>query len=491
MHVSSTPFPQAGSGRCIRVQQSYNETLATHLAKLTARVVLLALVYLVLPSTGIAASTALLFRLYLTDGTSVVSYGEFARAGDRVIFSMVMGSGDEPRLHVASLPVSAIDWARTDVDAASTRFQWYAQARGEEDFERLSGDVASVLNAVVRSDNPAQVLERAQHARVTVAEWARTHYGYRQQDVREIMAILDEAIAQLRGAAGVSSFNVSLVATTASELALDPVAQMPSIRAQIDQAFHVAMLTDAPAERVALLQAGLQLLAAEGAVIPRSDAVQLRRFAETRIRTEQAIDLRYSTMARRFMSEAIQGATRARIADVQRVLAQIPREDARLGRSRPEVVQALRASVEGQLDAARQLRLRRDQWLIRRQLYSDYQRRVGSQMLQLAKLQPALESIRRLEGPAPEALVGLEARLLGGAERLERIQPPSDLRATHDLLLGAWRFAQTAVSGRYAAARSANVQGAWEAASSAAGALLLYTRAQEQLKTFLEPPRLQ
>ena len=461
------------------------------LLKVIARVVLLVLVYLAGPSVSAAASTALLFRLYLTDGTSVVSFGEFSRVGDRVIFSMVMGGGEEPRLHVATLPLSAVDWARTDIDAASTRYQWYARARGEEDFERLSSDVASVLNAIVRSDNPSQVLERAQRARATIAEWARTHYGYRQHDVREIMAILDEAIAQLRGAAGVSSFNVALVATTTPDLALEPVADMPSIRAQIDQAFRVAMLTEAPAERVALLQAGLQLLADEGSVIPRPEATTLRRFAETRIRTEQAIDLRYSTMARKFMAEATHGATRARIADVQRVLARIPREDARLGRRRPEIVQALRASVEGQLDAARQLRLRRDQWLIRRELYSQYQRRVGAQILQLVKLQPALESIRRLEGPAPEALVGLEARLLGGAERLERVQPPADLRATHDLLLGAWRFAQTAVSGRYAAARVANVQGAWEAASSAAGALLLFTRAQEQLRTFLEPPKLQ
>ena len=72
-----------------------------------------------------------------------------------------------------------------------------------------------------------------------------------------------------------------------------------------------------------------------------------------------------------------------------------------------------------------------------------------------------------------------------------RIQPPADLRTMHELLLGAWRFAETAVSGRYEAARSANVVAAWEASSSAAGALLLLSRAQQELKTLLEPPRLQ
>ena len=73
----------------------------------------------------------------------------------------------------------------------------------------------------------------------------------------------------------------------------------------------------------------------------------------------------------------------------------------------------------------------------------------------------------------------------------QRIQPPSDLRATHELLLGAWRFAETAVNGRYAAARNANVSAAWEASSSAAGALLLLSRAQQELRALLEPPQLQ
>ena len=153
-------------------------------------------------------------------------------------------------------------------------------------------------------------------------------------------------------------------------------------------------------------------------------------------------------------------------------------------------MQALQASVQAQLGAARHLRLRRDQWMIRRSLYAGYQRSVGGQLLELVKSQPALEAIRRLDGPPPAVLVTLNARLKGGAARLERIQPPADLRTTHELLLGAWRFAETAVNGRYEAARNANVNGAWEASSSAAGALLLLSRAQEELRTLLEPPRL-
>jgi hypothetical protein len=190
------------------------------------------------------------------------------------------------------------------------------------------------------------------------------------------------------------------------------------------------------------------------------------------------------------MAEARRHAAGARIGEVQRVLDRIPRDDARLGRKRPDVVEALRLSVQSQVDAARHLRLLRDRWAIRRSLYAEYQRSVGGQLLQLVKAQPALEAIRRLDGPPPDVLLTLQSRLQGGAEQMERMRPPVDLRAVHDLLLGAWRFAENAVQGRYEAARTGSVPGAWEASSSAAGALLLLSRAQQELRALLEPPRL-
>ena len=441
-----------------------------------------------------SAAEATLFRLYLTDGTMVVSYGEFARVGDRVVFSLLMGGGAEPRLHAATLPAAAIDWPLTDRHAASARQQWYAQTRGEQDFRRFSDEVATVLNSVVMTRDRTRALEMARHARATLAEWPRDHYGYRQRDVREILTVLDEAIAAIRGAAGAASFEVALVAETPI-IPLEPIATMPGVREQVAQAFGVARLTDSAAERVALYQAVLQLLTDDASVLPAAlsaaEAASFRRIAETAIRGEQAIDAHYSGMARRLMTDATRAAARAQIGDVQRVLDRIPREDTRLGRKRPEIVQALHASVQSQIDAARRLRLLRDQWIIRRSLYFDYQRSVGTQMLQLARSQPALEAIRRLDGPAPETLVTLQSRLKGGAERLERVVPPADLRLTHELLLGAWRFAESAINGRYAAARSADVDAAWGASSSAAGALMLLSRAQQELRALLEPPQLQ
>src|SRR6187402_1585509 len=54
---------------------------------------------------AVAAAAPTLFRIFLTDGSDVVSYGEYARVGDDVIFSMAVGrASDEPRLQLVTLP---------------------------------------------------------------------------------------------------------------------------------------------------------------------------------------------------------------------------------------------------------------------------------------------------------------------------------------------------------------------------------------------------
>ena len=54
-----------------------------------------------------AADDGLLFRVFLTDGSSIVTYGEFARVGDQVVLSVpVGGTQKEPRLQAVSLTAS-------------------------------------------------------------------------------------------------------------------------------------------------------------------------------------------------------------------------------------------------------------------------------------------------------------------------------------------------------------------------------------------------
>ena len=443
---------------------------------------------LVAATPASAASEVTLFRLYLLDGSVLTSYGEFARVEDSVVFSMpVGGRPEEPRIQVTSVNAALVDWARTDRYSASARFQRYAESRGEEDFRILSNEVALALNDIALSTNRQQALSLAEGVRRTVADWPRMHYGYRQNDVREIISVLDQAISTLRAAQGATAFELSLVAM-AEAPALEPVAGMPNTRDQLDEIFHVASLSKG-AERVAMLQSGLALLAESGATI--SDAQQLRRSAETQIRQELTTDRKYASLSQKVVTQAKTYAARAGIGDLERLMIRIPKEDAKLGNQRPDMVQSMNTAVQSQLFAARRLRLQRDQWLLRQGAYREYQRSVGTSLLLLVKSQGALDAIRTLEGPQPDRLIALRQQLSGGAERLQRMRTPDYLRSTHELLVGAWRFAENATRARYEAIEGANAAAAWEASSAAAGALMMLSRVQQEIRSLLEPPRLQ
>jgi len=449
------------------------------------------IVWLAAASVAQAAAEATLFRIFLRDGSSVVSFGEFARLDDQVVFSMpVGGPTDEPRLHAVTLPASEVDWTRTDRYAASARYQRYAETRAEDDFQLLSSDIARVLNEVALSTDKDAALNRAAEARKTLADWPAAHYGYRERDVREVVSLLDEAISDLKASAGRNDFNLALVAAP-EDTGYESLLGMPGITEQIDATFRVAQLAPRVADRVSLLQEALALINEAGTLISPAEASRLRRSAEDQIRAETVIDQRYAALSRRLIASATTAAGQARIVDVERVLTQLSKEDARLGARRPEVVQALSTAIQAQLDNARRLRLMRDQWQVHRASYRDYQRSVGSELLQLVKMQPSLDAIRRLAGPSPTTLVTLRSRLAGGADRLQRMMVPEELRPTHELLVSAWRFAASAVDIRYSAISSGDVATAWQASSSAAGALLMITRVQTDIRALLEPPRLQ
>jgi len=116
-----------------------------------------------LASASPALADATLFRVYLVDGSSVVSYGEMARVSDQVILSMpVGGRPDDPRLHAVTLAASLVDWPRTDRHAASTRYLRYVDSRAEADYGRLTTEVAAALNQIAQSSEPAAALALAE-----------------------------------------------------------------------------------------------------------------------------------------------------------------------------------------------------------------------------------------------------------------------------------------------------------------------------------------
>ena len=436
------------------------------------------------------ASDAMFLRLFLVDGTPLVSYGEFARLNDHIVFSMpVGGTSEAPRLHLVSIPATSIDWNRTDRYVASARYQQYAATSGEDSFARFTDDLARVLNDIALTTEPARALEIATTARTRLAEWPALNYGYRQREVNEMVELLDNSIANLRAASGIGAFDVALTANVPA-VELEPMLGMPDVRESLDGVLAVARVTARSADRVLLLQSALGLLENVGSLMPRKAVISMRTSIRRQIVEELSIDRRYAKLSRDVLSSASKAARAARLRDLEGLLSRVSAEDRRLGQKRPDMVLALRTSLEAHLDAARQLRLLRDQWELRKDVYRGYQNAIGSRLLRLVKAEPALEAIRRLDGPGLGTLKTLNGRLAGGADQLQRMLPPTDLKSVHELIAGAWRFAEQAITVRGAAIVSGNVNTAWEASSAAAASLMLLSNAQQQLRSYVEPPQL-
>jgi len=155
-----------------------------------------------------------LLRVFLTDGTSLVSYGEPARVSDRVIFSMPTATTPNPPLHLVNLPIARVDWDRTTRYAATARASRYVETQAENDFAALSNDVASTLNEVAATAEPSQRLAIVQRARQTLADWPQSHFNYRAAEVRQLLGMLDEAIADLQASRSPGRFSLSLTAFT-------------------------------------------------------------------------------------------------------------------------------------------------------------------------------------------------------------------------------------------------------------------------------------
>ena len=119
----------------------------------------------------------------------LVSYGEYsASRSPRVLDAHRRGAAAVPRsrLHVA-LPVSSVNWTATEKYTASARHTHYMTNSAESDYAALAGDVAATLNGIVIANDANARLNMAVAARRRLATWPRDHYGYRSDDVREML----------------------------------------------------------------------------------------------------------------------------------------------------------------------------------------------------------------------------------------------------------------------------------------------------------------
>jgi hypothetical protein len=445
------------------------------------------------------AESVTLFRVFLNDGTAVVSYGEYARVGDRIVFSMPIGSIDArsavgPNMHVVNLPVSAVNWTLTEKYARSARYAHYMENSAESDYAALAGDVAATLNAIVLAKDAKSRLEMAVAARRRLASWPKDHYGYRADDVREMLGLLDEAISGLRAAAGETSFTIDLVATqeTASR---DPFGDMALLRTPtagetIAHAMAAAKATDIAVDRVLILRSVVAALDDRRNPLPADWAGPAREWARRTIAKEARLERAYVSFTSAALKRASAAAVRADVRAIERVLATVVRRDAELGRARPEEINALIEQVRVQLDAARKLRLARDQWHERASSYRAYKKNIGPVLASMVRAQRSLDDIKRLAGSDATVLVGLGDRLAMHSKTLNGLAVPDELKPAHALLTSAVNLAETAVKTRRQAAVSGELPLAWDASSAAAGSMMLLTKAQEDMEAAVRLPEI-
>jgi hypothetical protein len=435
-------------------------------------------------------SDATLLRVFLnnTDAT-LVSYGEPAVVGDRVVFSIPIPttSGSGPLLQLVSIPFNRVDWDRTNHYAESARAARYFATRADEDYTRLSNDVAEALNEVTQTDDLAKRLDIAERARQKLAAWPESHYHYKQTEVQQMLGFLDEAINALGAATG--RFSLALTTSRSVAPALEPLLPAPTLKEAIEQVLLATALVTSPVERNSLLAVALTELRRPSTLpadwVERTSNLVRAEIAEA-VQTERA----YQLILQRMTRLATERAHAADVRGVERLQAEAADRDAALGRQRPDMMATLLDGLEVQLAAARRLEADRARWATRVPFFRRYNAALRPVFEQFTALGPPLDDIRALSGSAPETLEKIQHLSGGILAAVSKMVPPKELEQAHALIVSAAQLAASAGHLRAESVESGNINRAWDASSAAAGSLMILSSAKSSLQSMLREPEL-
>jgi hypothetical protein len=436
-----------------------------------------------------AADDATMFRVFLKDGSSLVSYGEVARVGERVVFSLPIGTGPNPSLRLVDIAADRVNWERTERYAVTARAGRYLETQAEIDYTELSNKIAATLDEVGQTTDRARRLAIVEQARKTLADWPRNHYNYRDGDIRQMLTLLDQAIADLRVSTGGGRFDLNLVAFSSPPPPVEPLLPAPTLQEAIEQTLTAARLAGTSSERVVLLTAVVDEVGKGAASLPPEWAAATSAAARRDIETERRIDRSYESLSRRMVRLADQRARAADVRGVESVIGRVFQRDFALGGKRPDSVNALVRAVEEKLDAARRLRLARDRWALRAPELAKYRLAISRPLDIFATLRPALEDIKALAGSSPAALDRIDRLVAWTVKRASSISPPEELSQSHAVFVSAAYLAENAARIRREATLASSIERAWDASSAAAGALMLGAKSRSDIQELLRRPR--
>jgi hypothetical protein len=436
------------------------------------------------------AAPSPLFRLFLTDGQIVTTYGEYARVDDVVVASVGMGQHPdtgEALLEMVTLPADVVDWQASEAYTASVRLALYTASTAERDYAAFTEDVARTLDRVSVTPDALEKIALVEQARSRLSTWPQLHYGYRQDDIDAMLSVLDDVLVGLRASAGQQHFTLVLAAGAPIPLPPPPLLPPPTFKDVVAQALGLSRhLTDA-GERIQVLTHVARLTSAR-TVRRQAWARDARRAAQRQLEIERRASDAYARLRQRTMARSAQSLSRADVRALMAIRRNVDAQDTALGRQRPAEIGSLYAHLDAQLDEARQLRLALDRWEQRRPILEAYVRRASDVLAALAPMTGALEDIKTLAGPPLVVLDRVDAQLAGPRALLHGWTAPGEAAGVHAIIESAIQMTASALRERRLATLSADLPQAWQASAAAAGALLMLDRAGGELAHLLRAP---
>lgn len=430
------------------------------------------------PATPASATT---YRVFLTSGEPLPSYGEPVFVDDRVIFNLLVGSSDGSQdVQLVSLPASGVDGERTTRYAEAMRASHYAATRGEADYAALTAEVARVLDQLTAINDPRRRLALAEGARRQLLAWAEDHHQYRSEDIRELAMLFEGVIAELKIAAGESGVTFELVARSAS---LEPLLPPPTLRETVALALTAARFADIGAERVEILRR------ASGVAARMADP-NVRETVSAMLEEEVRAGSAYASLISAMRARVDAARLRGDVDALERISRELERQDQQLGQRRPTEMREFHAHVAATLAATRAFRAALDAHTRQISGLRRYADGVTPLIDRFDRMGPTLLALREMRGLSAVQLSTTDADLLRLGRELDMVPPPLVQANVHATFQNVLRLAREAVV-RRRQARSSQASEMREASAAASGALLLAGQVRRDLVASLRRPTIQ
>lgn len=420
-------------------------------------------------------------RIFLVDGRVLPTHGECAQLPDELVCVVKLGGGEVTEsFDLLTVPRALVHEERTAAYAQALRAAHYGATRGEQEYAELTTELARVLAELERSTDRDRRLGIAQVARARLAAWSADHFGYKAEETRQLVALLDEVIAELRIAVGQTTFSLDLVANLTPVEPM-PILPAPALAESLEAALTAAAVTEAAAERLAILRSARRVAAAS--VVPAA----LKARVEAAWRAEESSAREYRALIDEAMARADAAVRQGRPSAIQRLMRDVAARDAQLGSRRPREMAAFTRRLESELALATTQQQAFVRWQqVKPQLLA-YELALRPVLDGWVSQRPVLEGLRDGDIPRRPALDRAARRFAGLEAALAELRPVRELADVHAVLRSAVQMARVGLTlgERLTVAKNAEIAG--NAAAAIAGAELLLAQARADLVPALFP----